>query len=226
LKVAQPFSAQLVKTPMPAHDDVPTAFLSTDQLQAIELMRVSSVPESGFPDELTIVEETEDERRQRERREAWEAAVAAREYSQEEEDVMEALLRHCLRKEFAAGVPRTKALSILGRKPSARFLQRFADEAIVFQFGRYDTRGIAYEIYKWQMAPPDRAACWLCGRDTGGMHIVAYVLYRKDGMWRVQSAEDVLWACGSTDIPYDPANPIVVLEPPKARLSLPGPFSK
>ncbi|QDU25378.1 hypothetical protein ETAA8_04440 [Anatilimnocola aggregata] len=196
----------------PVQEEVPTPFLSPSQLQAIEAMWVNHASEAGDADELTIVEETDDERLLRMHREEMEAAKAARDYPEDVEDVMEAVLRHRFKQEFAGGQPCTEGLSILDRCPSEKFLKRFAGEAVAFQFGYLKDRRMSYEIYQWKMTPPDRAVCWLAQHDSGSMCIDAYVLSRKEEHWHVATVQTVLYACGVVvDVPQ--INPNSKLRP-------------
>lgn len=172
--------------------------------------------------ELTIVEETDDERRQRELREEYEDLVEAREYPDAQEDVMEAVLRYHFAKELTAGQPSTKSLRILGRRPSESFLKRFAGDAVKFQFEPVAQQPVSYEIYQWKMKAPDLATCYL-ETAYGCRQFVGFALAKKEEKWHVQKAETVMFMCGdSYPLPdhLKPPNATLKLKPP-LRLRLP-----
>jgi hypothetical protein len=207
----------------PSAVESPTPFLSFDQLQTIERLQVNHAGNADDTLGFTIVEETDDERRQRELREEYEDLVEAREYPDTEEDVMEAVLRYHFAKELTAGQPSTKSLRISGRRPSESFLKRFAGDAVKFQFERVAQQPGSYEIYQWKMKPADLATCYLAEHGDGWTQFIGFALAKKEEKWHVQKAEMVVSMCGASHpLPelLKPPNATLKLKPP-LRLRLP-----
>lgn len=181
----------------------PTAFMSAAQLQAVEKMRINHVPEFGHNEQLTIVEESAEDRELREHQEAQRAEYAARvapaDNSAEVDDALEAMVRFYFRQALAGKQPTKVSLLIRGRRPSEIFLKRFAGEMVEFnqtKFPKNPYEWKQYEVYQWNMKGPDQASIWMSEQTGGSQQISGYVLVRREGKWQEPVYVDSLILCG------------------------------
>lgn len=137
-----PNVATAIHVPRQARSEPPTIFLSAEQLQAVDQMRI---------DHLTLESEVGEDRELREHQAAQRAEYAARvapvDHPAEVDDALEAMVRFYFRQALAGKQPTKVSLLIRGRRPSEKFLQRFAGEKLEFNRTKFPKNPYAWQQF-------------------------------------------------------------------------------